>query len=116
MKSRRMELMELFAGQQWRQWHREKTCGHGVGGGGRYGERNMETYTTTCEIESQQEFALWLKELKLGLGNNLEWWDEEEGGREGQDGEDFAISMADSCWCLAETNTITIKYDSSIKN
>ena len=30
----------------------------GLGEVGRYGERNMETYTTICEIESQQEFAV----------------------------------------------------------
>ena len=26
-----------------------------------YGKSNMETYITTCKIDSQQEFAVWLK-------------------------------------------------------
>ena len=48
-----------------------------------YGESNMEIYNTICEIDSQWEFAVWLRELKQGLCDNLEWWDEEGDGREG---------------------------------
>ena len=34
----------------------------------RYMERvNMETYITICKIDSQQEFAVWLRKLKQGL-------------------------------------------------
>ena len=33
-----------------------------------YGESNMETY----KIDSQWEFAVWLRELKEGLCDNLE--------------------------------------------
>ena len=33
--------------------------------------RKMETYITIYKIYSQWEFAVWLKELKPGLGNNL---------------------------------------------
>ena len=29
-----------------------------------YGERNMETYTTICKIDSQWEFAVCLRELR----------------------------------------------------
>ena len=69
----------LIAGQQWRHRHREqKTYGHSGGWwgeGGRYGESNMETYITICKTDSQWEFAVWLRELKQGLCNNL-------GGRE----------------------------------
>ena len=45
----------LFAGQQWRNRHREQTYGHGERGGEgeMYGESNMETYITTCKIDSQ---------------------------------------------------------------
>ena len=32
----------------------------------------METYITICKIDSQQEFAVWLKKLKQGLCINLE--------------------------------------------
>ena len=37
-----------------------------------YGKSNMETYITTCKIDSQQEFALWLRELKQGRCINLD--------------------------------------------
>ena len=56
-----------------------------VGGGRReremYGESNMETYITICKIDSQWEFAVWPRELKQGLCNNLEGWDGEGGSR-----------------------------------
>ena len=39
-----------------------------------YGKSNMETYVTICEIDSQLEFAVWLRELKQGLCINLEEW------------------------------------------
>ena len=32
---------------------------------------NMETYITVCKIDSQQEFAVWLRKLKQGLCINL---------------------------------------------
>ena len=45
----------------------------GLGGGkaGMDGESNTETYITIFKIDSQWEFALWLKELKPELCNNL---------------------------------------------
>ena len=42
-----------------------------------YGKGNMETYITICKIDSQQEFAIWLRKLKQGLCVNLEGWDGE---------------------------------------
>ena len=46
MEFRKMVLMNLFAGQQWRCRHREQTYGHSRGRRGwTYGESNMETYT-----------------------------------------------------------------------
>ena len=62
-----------------------------------YGESNMETYVTTCTIESQREFAVWLRKLKQGLCINLEGWDEERDGREFQKGGYICIPLADSC-------------------
>ena len=56
MESRKMALINLFSGQQWRSRHREQTYGHlGMEGGeGKiYGESNMETYNTICKIDSQ---------------------------------------------------------------
>ena len=57
----------------------------------------METYITICKIESQQEFAVWLRKLKQGLCINLERWDGVGDGREVQKGRDICILMADSC-------------------
>ena len=79
--------------------------GEEKGEGGMYGESNMETYIAICKIDSQGEFAVWLRELKLRLCNNLEGRDGEGGRKEVQEGGHICISMADSCRCLAETNT-----------
>ena len=62
-----------------------------------FGTSNMETYTTICKIDSQQEFAIWLRKLKQGLYINLEGWDGVGDGREVQKGGDICIPMADSC-------------------
>ena len=69
-----MVLKNFFTGQQWRNIHTEYTYGHGDRGGegDMYGKSNMETYTTIFKIDSQQEFAVWLRKLKQGLCNNLE--------------------------------------------
>ena len=47
-----------------------------------YGKSNMETYITVCKIETEWEFAVWLKKLKQGLCINLEGWYGEGDGRE----------------------------------
>ena len=62
-----------------------------------YGKSNMETYTTICKIDSQWEFAVWLRKLKQGLCINLDGWDGEGHGRKVQKGWDMGIPMADSC-------------------
>ena len=62
-----------------------------------YEKSNMETYITVCKIESQREFAGWLRKLKQGLCINLEEWNGEGDGREFQKGGDICIPMADSC-------------------
>ena len=46
------------------------------------------------------------QEFNLVLCDNLEEWDGVEDGREAQEGGDICIPMADSCECMAETNTI----------
>ena len=58
-----------------------------------YGKINMETYITICKIDSQWEFAVWLRKLKQGLCINLKVWDAEGGLK----GEDICTPMADSC-------------------
>ena len=69
MESRKMVLKNLFTGWQWRNSHREQTYGHGDRGGEgeMFGESNMETYITMCKIDSQWEFAVWLRKFKQGL-------------------------------------------------
>ena len=67
------------------------------GEGEMYGESNMETYITICDIDRQREFAVWLRKLKRGLYINLGQWDGAGDGREVQKGGDICISMADSC-------------------
>ena len=71
-----------------------------------YGKSNMETYITICKIDSQREFAVWLRKLKLGLCINLEGWDVEGDEREVQNRGDIFIPMADSCGGLTENSKI----------
>jgi len=56
----------------------------------------MEIYNTLCKIDSQWELAVWLRELKPGLCDNLEGRNGEGGGREVQEGGDMGVPMADS--------------------
>ena len=81
-----------------------------------YGKSNMETYTAICKIDSQKEFAVWLRKLKQGLCINLEGQDGEGDGREVQMGGDMCIPMADSCWGLTENNQNFVKQLSINKN
>ena len=61
-----------------------------------YGKSNVETFITLCKTDTQQEFAVWLRKLKLGLCINLEGWDGEGDGRRIQKGGDICIPMANS--------------------
>ena len=72
MESRKLVLKNLFTMEkQWRNRRREQTYGHRERGGEgeMYGKSNMETYIAICEIDSQWEFAVWLRK---GLCINLE--------------------------------------------
>ena len=46
----------------------KQTYGHGERGGegGMYGKSNMETYITIYKIDSQGEFAVWLRKPYRG--------------------------------------------------
>ena len=61
------------------------------------GKRNTETYITMYKIDSQQEFAVWLRKLTQGLRVNPKGWVGEGDGREVQKGRDICTPMADSC-------------------
>ena len=63
------------------------------GEGEMYGKCNMETYITICKIDSQWEFATWLRKLKTGnlyQPRGVGW-----GGRFKR--RDIYKPMADSC-------------------
>ena len=55
------------------------------------------TWSLMSKINSQWEFAVWLRKLKQGLCNNKEEWDGEGDGREVKKRGDICIPMADSC-------------------
>ena len=102
-----LDELPFSSGQQWRNRHREQTYGHGERGDGKmYGESNMEIYNAICKTDSQWEFAVWLRELKQGLCDDLEGWDGAGDGREVQDGGDMGVPVADSCWCVTENHKI----------
>ena len=50
-----------------------------------------------CKIDSQQEFAVWLRKFKQGLCINLEGCDGVGTWREIEKAWDICIPMADSC-------------------
>ena len=50
-----------------------------------------------CKIDSQWEFAIWLRKLKQRHCIHLEGWDGEGDGREVQSGGDICTHIADSC-------------------
>ena len=57
------------------------------GGEEMYGESDTEIYNTICKIESQWEFAIWLKELKQGHCDRLKGgMGKEMGGRPRREG------------------------------
>ena len=78
-------------------WRTDLWTWEGGEEGEMYGKSNMETYITICKIDSQGEFAVWLRKFKQGLCVNLEGWDGAGDGREVQKGENICIPMADSC-------------------
>ena len=62
-----------------------------------YGKSNIETCIAVCNIDSQQECAVWLRKLKQGFYINLEGWDGEGDGRQVEEGGVICIPRADSC-------------------
>ena len=103
MESRMTVLMNLSAGQQGR--HRLKnrlvdTVGEGEGGTN--WENSMETYITIWKRDSMWEFAVWHRELKPVLCDNLRvGW-----GRMGRKVTGGRGHMYTCDSCMAETNTI----------
>ena len=59
-----------------------------------YGKSNMKIYITICKIDSQQEFAVWLRKLKQELYINIEGWDGEGYGRAVQKHQFFSTQLS----------------------
>ena len=68
-------------------------------------ESSMDSYILTY-VNSQWGFAVWLKEIKWGLCNNLARWEWVEGGREIQEGKDLCTIMVNSYCYKAEIKLI----------
>ena len=66
-----------------------------------------------CKTESQWEFG---GTQILHSVTAFEGWDGVGGGREVHEWRNLCVPMADSCWCMAETNTIFKKNYPPIKN
>ena len=62
MEARKMVLMNLFSGQQWRHRHREQTYIQAVAGRRErvqgMEKSSLEMYIPICKIDSQWELAL----------------------------------------------------------
>ena len=71
-------------------------AGGGEEGEGECMEKVMETYITICKVDSQWEFAVWIRKLRQGLCINLEGWDGEGDGRKVQKGGDIYIPIVES--------------------
>ena len=59
-----------------------------------------------CKIDTKCEFAVWHRDLRPVLCDNLEGCDGVGDGRKVWEGGDTCIPVVDSCCCMAETNTI----------
>ena len=70
------------------------------GGGEMYGKSNIEIYNTICKTDSQWEFDVWPRELKLGLCDRWGW---EGDGRKIWKGGEMGVPIADSCWVWQKT-------------
>ena len=79
----------------------------GKGEGGMIWESSIETYISPYVKQVASGHLLHdAGSSNLRLYDNLEGWDGVGGGRKIQEGVDIPILMADSCWYMAETNTI----------
>ena len=78
----------------------------GEGEGGMNWESSIKTHILPyVKLDNQWKFVVWCRELKSGAPwqpRGVGW-----GGREVQEGGDRHVPMADSCWYLAETHTIS---------
>ena len=79
----------------------------GEGESGMNWESSIETYTLTCVKQTVNGKLLYnTGSSNPVLCDNLEMLHGVQGGRKVQVGGAVCIPMANSCWCMAETNTI----------
>ena len=105
MESRKMLLIKLFSGQQWRHRHREQTYGHGG-----WGKKER----AGCMEKVGKHILPYVIRQPMGICCRTQTRAQEQprgvgwggGGREVQEEGDIFIPMAGSCLCLAESNTI----------
>ena len=94
MESRKMAQINSFAGQQWRDRHREQTYGH-RGRGGRRGwdvwRSNRDTPITICKQRASGKLLEDAGRSDPVLSDNVEEWDGAGGAREIGDGGDICI-------------------------
>ena len=117
MESRKMVLMNLFAGRHgdadvenrlWTQWGKER-----LGRIERVAWRRVPYHMT---IDTKRGFAVWHRELSPAFSDIREGWDGEGDDEGDQEGENICVPVADSCWRTAETNAILLSNYPSIKN
>ena len=109
MESRKMILMNYLQGSNGDTDIENRLKDKGSGEEGEWDEwreKHGSIYTAVCKVDSQWKFAVWLRELKLGLCNNLDGWERVQDRREIQEGGDICIPMTNSCWCRAESKPI----------
>ena len=78
-------------------------------------KRSLFVYITICKMDSQQEFAVWLRKLKRGLCINLEEWDGAGDGREFQKGGGICIPMADRFDRKQKNSVKQLSFNKKIK-
>ena len=66
----------------------------------------MYSIGSSTNSESFTSFPIWIPFISFPSLIAVARWDGVGGGREVQEGGDICKSMADSCGCMAETNTI----------
>ena len=103
-----MVLMNYLQGSNRDAYTESRPAGtEGEGEGGMNWESGIETYTLPyVKLIASGNLLYYAGSSKLVLCDSLEGWDRVGGGREVQEGGDICILMADSCWCMAEINTI----------
>ena len=106
MESRKIILMKLFSGKEWRPKCREWTCGHsGEGQVGMSGERSTSRQKLLGVRWRAGEKLLCAAGSPV-LRSVMTWRDGMEvRGREARQGGDLSITMAVLHCCVAETNT-----------